>query len=78
LGGAKGVLVVDNNPDSFKTEDEDKQCLVMLRKSQIKFESENWSLNIVRCASYSQGYLNRQTVTLLHCLGVPEEYFVKK
>jgi hypothetical protein len=32
---------------------------IRLRESQIKFPSNDLSLNVVRCATYSQGYLNR-------------------
>jgi len=49
---------------------------VKLRKSQVKFPSTDLSLNVVRCATYSQGYLNRQLIILLSCLGVPDEVFL--
>ena len=50
----------------------------MLRKSQVKFPSENLTLEVVRCATFSQGYLNKQVILLLHSLGVPVDYFMKK
>lgn len=31
---------------------------------------------MIRGATYGQGYLNRQIITLLYCLGVPESYFL--
>jgi hypothetical protein len=74
LGGAKGVLVVNNNTALF----EKHNCQVLLRNSQVKFPSVNLSLDIVRCATFSQGYLNRQIIMLLHCLGVPIEFFLRK
>ena len=51
---------------------------VQLRESQIKFPSADLSFNIIRCGTFSQGLLNRQIITLLHSLGVPEEYFLDK
>ena len=32
----------------------------------------------MRCATFSQGYLNRQIIILLHSLGVPIEFFIHK
>ena len=52
--------------------------VVALRPSQIKFESEDFSFNVIRASTYGQGYLNRQIILLLHCLGVPEEWFFDK
>jgi hypothetical protein len=49
---------------------------IRLRESQIKFPSNDLSLNVVRCATYSQGYLNRQLIMLLSCLGVPDHVFL--
>ena len=49
---------------------------IQVRNSQIKFESDDLGLNVVRCATFSQGYLNRQIIILLNCLGVPEEIFI--
>jgi hypothetical protein len=51
---------------------------VQMRGSQIKFPSEDLSLNIIRCGTFSQGLLNRQIIILLYCLGVPETYFIDK
>jgi hypothetical protein len=67
------VLVVNQNTEEFL-----ENKAVLLRESQIKFPSKNLSLDIVRCATYSQGFLNRQIIILLNCLGVPKEYFMKK
>ena len=44
----------------------------------IKFESENRNLEIVRCGTFSWGYLNRQVITLLSCNGVKDEIFLRK
>ena len=50
---------------------------IWLRPSQVKFESESTTLNVIRCSKFSQGYLNRQVIILLHCIGVPIEYFLE-
>ncbi len=68
LGGIKGILAV--NPDI--TEDE----MVLVRPSMIKFDSNDTELGIIRASSFSQGYLNRQIITLLNTLGVPKEIFI--
>ena len=70
IAGAKGVLMVRPGLEG--------PIQVQLRDSQIKFPSPDLSLNIIRMATFSQGFLNRQIITLLHCLGVPEEYFIMK
>ena len=68
IGGAKGVLMESKDLTGR---------MVVLRDSQIKFKSNDLGLNVVRCATYSQGYLNRQVIILLNCLGVPAEVFLK-
>ena len=50
--------MVDKRLDSDEVT-EYKQISVILRESQIKFPSNDLSLNVVRCGTYSQGYLNR-------------------
>jgi hypothetical protein len=67
------VLAVHNDRRAFP-----KDVKVLLRKSQIKFPSDNLTLDIVRCSTWSQGHLNRQSIILLHCLGVPIDYFMRK
>ena len=51
---------------------------VQLRSSQTKFPSEDLSLNVIRCSTYGQGFLNRSIIQLLHCLGIEKEYFIQK
>ena len=51
---------------------------VQLRNSQTKFPSKDLSLNVIRCSTYSQGFLNRSIIQLLHCLGIETEYFIFK
>lgn len=50
---------------------------VSLRSSQVKFEARDLSFNVIRASTYGQGYLNRQVIILLYCLGVPESYFME-
>eukprot|EP00347_Sterkiella_histriomuscorum_P000757 403374620 len=66
-GGVKGVLMLKPDLDGRK---------VQLRKSQIKFACENWGLEVIRCSTFSQGYLNRQVILLLSCLGVDDNVFL--
>jgi len=51
---------------------------IEVRPSMQKFESKDTTLSIIRCATFSQGFLNRQVVLLLNCGGVPDEVFLKK
>ena len=50
---------------------------VSLRTSQVKFEAEDLTFNVIRASTFGQGYLNRQLIMLLYCLGVPESYFME-
>ncbi|KAK4192574.1 putative RNA-dependent RNA polymerase [Podospora australis] len=67
MGGCKGVLVTW--PDVKGTE-------VQVRPSQEKFSAAFNGLEIIRCSQFSCATLNRQTITVLSCLGVPDETFV--
>ncbi|KAK7425799.1 hypothetical protein QQZ08_007648 [Neonectria magnoliae] len=67
MGGCKGVLAVW--PDAKGTE-------VHVRESQEKFKAEFNGLEINRCAKFATATLNRQTITILECLGVPTSSFV--
>ncbi|KAL7796485.1 RNA dependent RNA polymerase domain-containing protein [Trichoderma ceciliae] len=67
MGGCKGVLVVW--PQAKRGE-------VYIRESQEKFKAEVKSLEIIKCAKYSSATLNRQTITILQCLGVPTQAFM--
>ncbi|KAF9772001.1 hypothetical protein IL306_010317 [Fusarium sp. DS 682] len=63
MGGCKGVLTIWPN--------DTKVMEVHIRESQKKFESDSKGLEIIRCASMATATLNRQTITILECLGVP-------
>lgn len=67
LGGCKGVLVVWEDATGLE---------VHIRKSQEKFHAEFNGLEIIRCSHFSVATLNRQTITILSSLGVPDEAFV--
>ncbi|RFU77202.1 hypothetical protein TARUN_5033 [Trichoderma arundinaceum] len=67
MGGCKGVLVVW--PQAKRGE-------VYIRASQEKFKAEVKSLEIIKCAKYSSATLNRQTITILECLGVSPKAFM--
>ncbi|KAF5734182.1 RNA-dependent RNA polymerase 2 isoform X1 [Tripterygium wilfordii] len=65
-GGYKGVIAVDRT--SFRK--------LSLRKSMLKFESENTMLNVTKWSESMPSYLNREIVSLLSTLGVSDETFV--
>lgn len=67
MGGCKGVLV---------TWPEAKDIEVHIRKSQEKFSSEFNGLEIIRLSHYATATLNRQTISILSCLGVPDAAFM--
>lgn len=67
MGGCKGVLAIW--PDDAKAME------VHIRESQKKFESESKGLEIIRWARLATATLNRQTITILECLGVPTRSF---
>ncbi|KAI0244863.1 hypothetical protein L0F63_000733 [Massospora cicadina] len=66
MGGYKGVLAVWPNLDHD----------VQLRPSQRKFDSRHTTLEVLRIACYNSAHLNRQIITLLTTLGVPDVTFL--
>ncbi|XP_021292687.1 RNA-dependent RNA polymerase 1-like isoform X2 [Herrania umbratica] len=68
IGGFKGVVAVD--PTSSKK--------LSLRGSMSKYESENTKLDVLAWSKYQPCFLNRQLITLLSTLGVPDHAFEKK
>lgn len=69
LGGSKGVLAVDPNLP--------KGVHVQLRPSQIKFDTDHLELEVVKIATYRNGYLNRQIIILMSALGVRDAYVLE-
>jgi hypothetical protein len=41
----------------------------------MKFQTKDFPLEVIRCATFSQGYLNRQVILLLNNIGVPDQVF---
>lgn len=68
LGGIKGIVAV--NPELTGE-------VILVRPSMLKFKSNDTELGVIRCSSYSQGYLNRQIIVLLATLGVPNEILLR-
>ncbi|XP_048135418.1 RNA-dependent RNA polymerase 1-like [Rhodamnia argentea] len=66
-GGYKGVVAVD--PTSY--------VKLSLRKSMAKYESNETKLNVLAWSKYQPCFLNRQLITLLSTLGVPDHVFEK-
>ncbi|MCJ1473449.1 hypothetical protein MMC13_002100 [Lambiella insularis] len=68
LGGAKGVLTVCADA---------KMREIHLRPSQYKFHALHTGLEVIRWSQFSAAHLNRQLITVLSALGVPDLVFVK-
>ncbi|KAF6158078.1 hypothetical protein GIB67_014872, partial [Kingdonia uniflora] len=64
-GGYKGVIAVDRN--SFRK--------LSLRRSMLKFDSNNKMLNITKWSDSLPCYLNRDIISLLSTLGIKDEKF---
>ena len=67
-GGYKGVVAVD--PTS--------SVKLSLRRSMLKYESDNTKLDVLACSKFQPCYLNRQIITLLSTLGVKDHAFETK
>lgn len=66
MGGCKGVLAVSP---------EVKGQRVHIRRSQLKFNAVYNGLEIIRWSRNAVATLNRQTITILSSLGVPDNVF---
>lgn len=67
LGGCKGMLSLDTRLAGEK---------VCVRPSMKKFECSNDTVEICSTARPTPAFLNRQIITLLSCLGVPDPVFL--
>ncbi|KAL6536899.1 hypothetical protein OROHE_012483 [Orobanche hederae] len=67
-GGYKGVVAVDPN----------STVKMSLRPSMLKYQSDDTKLNVLGWSKYQPSFLNRQIITLLSTLGVPDHAFEKK
>ncbi|GBB90957.1 hypothetical protein RclHR1_18010003 [Rhizophagus clarus] len=68
MAGYKGVLCQSTTV---------KENQVQVRPSQHKFESDHNVLEVIRGSKFISAYLNRQTITLLSALGIPDEVFIE-
>ena len=75
MGGAKGVLCLAPEP-KFLAHLPIRERNIGLRPSQVKFESEHDSLEVIRIAKYRGAFLNRQYIVLLWTLGVETATFM--
>jgi RNA-dependent RNA polymerase len=71
--GFKGVVAVW--PKSPLIPQTDNQLRLYLRDSMNKFDSDHTTLEVVAWTRYQPGFLNRQIVTLLSALDVPDQVF---
>ncbi|CAI2372025.1 unnamed protein product [Moneuplotes crassus] len=73
MGGYKGVLLATNN-----LEDESK---ILTRKSMNKFglrpTQVQLTLEVIRLATYMNGYLNKQIILVMWSNGIDEDVFIK-
>ncbi|OVA07789.1 RNA recognition motif domain [Macleaya cordata] len=69
FAGCKGVIAC--------WEGKDDGIRLSLRPSMIKFQSTHSILEIVSWTRFQPGFLNRQIITLLSSLGVPDDVFSK-
>jgi hypothetical protein len=68
LAGYKGVLCQSRYVHGNQ---------IKVRPSQHKFESVHNVLEVIRCSTFIPAYLNRQAITLLTALGVPDTIFIE-
>ncbi|OKL63034.1 hypothetical protein UA08_01933 [Talaromyces atroroseus] len=69
LGGCKGMLVLSAQARGRE---------VHIRPSQEKFPATHQGLEIIRWSQFSMATLNRQLISVLSSLGVPDKAFHKK
>ena len=67
LGGYKGVLCMSPRV---------REKQIQVRPSQRKFDSSHTELEVIRASTFLPAYLNRQAITLLSTLKVPDEAFI--
>lgn len=77
FGGAKGMLTVWDAAVRKVGKCKAGQVEVILRESMKKFDSSHKTLEIVGYSKRLPLFLNRQIITLLSSLGVPDEVFEK-
>eukprot|EP01084_Bolivina_argentea_P055225 101250_1 len=75
IAGIKGVLTLMNEEKEGEKPSM-HQTMISVRDSMIKFESKSDELEIVATANVVHAHLNRQIITLLSALKVPNESFM--
>ncbi|KAF2752043.1 RdRP-domain-containing protein, partial [Sporormia fimetaria CBS 119925] len=70
LAGCKGVLALDPSLQGTS--------VIHIRPSQFKFHAEMQGLEVIRASSFATAYFNRQLITVLSTLGVPDNIFLEK
>lgn len=70
MGGSKGVLTVWPDVKDL--------CEIQIRESQYKFPAPYQGIEIIRWSSYSTPRLNRQLITVLNSMNVPDHVYIKK
>ena len=68
LGGCKGVLTVHQG----------SRMRIYIRESQYKFPAQYEGLEVIRWSQFSAAHLNRQLISVLSTLGVPDKVFIAK
>ncbi|KAI1261644.1 RNA dependent RNA polymerase-domain-containing protein [Xylariaceae sp. FL1019] len=66
-----------NPPSAYQIRLGGSKGLLVLRPSQRKFEAASKQLEIIRVSQFTVATLNRQTITILSSLGVPDEVFLR-
>ncbi|KAI0162031.1 RNA dependent RNA polymerase-domain-containing protein [Xylariaceae sp. FL1272] len=75
---AKYLRIFKSNPPSaYQIRLGGSKGLLVLRPSQRKFEAASKQLEIIRVSQFTVATLNRQTITILSCLGVPDDVFLR-
>ncbi|KAG2234308.1 hypothetical protein INT48_000758 [Thamnidium elegans] len=67
LAGSKGILMISN----FLTKRK-----VQLRDTQVKFNSDRLTLEVIKVSKPNKVYLNRKIIILLSSLGIPNYVFL--
>jgi len=72
MGGCKGVLAVEPNSKIVGMRE------VHIRESQYKFAASHEGLEIIRYSSFATPALNRQLISILSSLQIPDRIFLDK
>lgn len=73
MGGYKGVLMVSDNFEG----DAKVKVRPSMKKFNVNSKDKNVDLEIIRMATYSPGYLNKQIISILWANGVDDHVFLE-